>query len=170
MRPRMFPLLSVHGSVCVADDVLDDQATVSFWNFLKAKAESFLIRMLLLACKKLLDAAHFPACRLHLAVAQHNAEFISADSGKHILLADIAADSIRKVPDIPVALSMSIIIIHIFQMIQVTVAKDHTLATFQNLSGFLEEEQTVADSGSEDPCKPQSPACSGAASLLSPRG
>ena len=111
----MFPLLSVHGSVCVADDVLDDQATVSFWNFLKAKAESFLIRMLLLACKKLLDAAHFPACRLHLAVAQHNAEFISADSGKHILLADIAADSIRKVPDIPVALSMSIIIIHIFQ-------------------------------------------------------
>ncbi len=32
-------------------------------------------------------------------------------------------------------------------MIQVTVAKDHALAAFQNLSGFLEEEQTVADSG-----------------------
>ena len=43
MRPRMFPLLSVHGSVCVADDVLDDQVAVSFWNFLKTEAESLLI-------------------------------------------------------------------------------------------------------------------------------
>ena len=133
----MFTLLSVHGSVCVADDVLDDQVAVSFWNFLKTEAESLLIRMLLFACKNLLDAAHFPACRLHLAVAQHNAEFISADSGKHILLADIAADSIRKVPDIPVALAMSIIIIHRFKIIHIQNQETEVLMIFKFLINEL---------------------------------
>ncbi len=94
-----------------------------------------------------LDLIYFFSGGLQRTVFQNQAEFITTQTRKQILIADLFFYSLYKMAEIPVAFCVPIGIIDMFQRIQITVAEDKLRVGFQEFVHFLMEIIPVADTG-----------------------
>ena len=85
-----------------------------------AKAEIFLIGLVRLLRKIMLDPVHFAVRNLLWAILQDNTEFVTAKTGKQVVFARGLLHGIDKMAEIAVSLTVAIVVVDVFQMSRVS--------------------------------------------------